>query len=91
MLVVAGIMSGLLGFGSGARQSDAMDYFMHLPLQGLECDQQLYDRRDGGRRGAGGFLARGDVPTRRGDGRARSDAPAHWLEQLLRMRRRELR
>ena len=33
LMVVAGIMSGLLGIGSGALKVMAMDYFMHLPLK----------------------------------------------------------
>ena len=33
LMVVAGLMSGLLGIGSGALKVMAMDYIMHLPLK----------------------------------------------------------
>ena len=32
LMVIAGLMSGLLGIGSGALKVMAMDYYMHLPL-----------------------------------------------------------
>ena len=33
LMVVAGLMSGLLGIGSGALKVIAMDYYMHVPLK----------------------------------------------------------
>src|SRR5262249_34956656 len=33
LMVVAGLMSGLLGIGSGALKVMAMDYLMHIPLK----------------------------------------------------------
>lgn len=51
-MYAAGILSGLLGIGSGAVKVIAMDQAMGLPFQGLNHDQQLHDWRDGcGERG----------------------------------------
>jgi hypothetical protein len=33
MMVIAGLMSGLLGIGSGSLKVIAMDYLMHIPLK----------------------------------------------------------
>jgi uncharacterized protein len=62
LMVVAGLMSGLLGIGSGALKVMAMDYIMHLPLKVSSATSNFMI---GGTAGAGAlvFLARGDVPT----------------------------
>ena len=62
MMVVAGIMSGLLGIGSGALKVMAMDYFMHLPLKVSSATSNFMIGVTAGA-GALVFLARGDVPT----------------------------
>jgi uncharacterized membrane protein YfcA len=62
MMVVAGIMSGLLGIGSGALKVMAMDYFMHLPLKVSSATSNFMIGVTAGA-GALVFLARGDVAT----------------------------
>ena len=71
-MVVAGLMSGLLGIGSGALKVMAMDYVMHLPLKVSSATSNFMIGVTAGA-GALVFLARGDVATvDRGAGRARS-------------------
>ena len=62
LMVVAGIMSGLLGIGSGALKVMAMDYFMHLPLKVSSATSNFMIGVTAGA-GALVFLARGDVAT----------------------------
>jgi uncharacterized membrane protein YfcA len=62
MMVVAGLMSGLLGIGSGALKVMAMDYFMHLPLKVSSATSNFMIGVTAGA-GALVFLARGDVAT----------------------------
>ncbi len=62
LMVVAGIMSGLLGIGSGALKVMAMDYFMHLPLKVSSATSNFMIGVTAGA-GALVFLSRGDVPT----------------------------
>ena len=62
LMVIAGIMSGLLGIGSGALKVMAMDYFMHLPLKVSSATSNFMIGVTAGA-GALVFLARGDVPT----------------------------
>jgi uncharacterized protein len=62
LMVVAGVMSGLLGIGSGALKVMAMDYFMHLPLKVSSATSNFMIGVTAGA-GALVFLARGDVPT----------------------------
>ena len=62
LMVVAGMMSGLLGIGSGALKVMAMDYFMHLPLKVSSATSNFMIGVTAGA-GALVFLARGDVPT----------------------------
>jgi uncharacterized protein len=62
LMVVAGIMSGLLGIGSGALKVMAMDYFMHIPLKVSSATSNFMIGVTAGA-GALVFLARGDVPT----------------------------
>lgn len=62
LMVVAGLMSGLLGIGSGALKVMAMDYFMHLPLKVSSATSNFMIGVTAGA-GALVFLARGDVPT----------------------------
>lgn len=62
LMVVAGLMSGLLGIGSGALKVIAMDYFMHLPLKVSSATSNFMIGVTAGA-GALVFLARGDVPT----------------------------
>jgi len=47
----AGLLSGLLGIGSGAFKVLAMDYFHAAADEGVHRDQQLHDRRDLSRHG----------------------------------------
>jgi len=51
LMVVAGVVSGLLGIGSGALKVLAMDGLMRLPMKVSLRDQQLHDRCDGRRLG----------------------------------------
>ncbi|HSR58370.1 MAG TPA: sulfite exporter TauE/SafE family protein [Candidatus Binataceae bacterium] len=62
LMVIAGLMSGLLGIGSGALKVIAMDYFMHLPLKVSSATSNFMIGVTAGA-GALVFLARGDVPT----------------------------
>jgi uncharacterized membrane protein YfcA len=62
MMVVAGLMSGLLGIGSGALKVIAMDYIMHLPLKVSSATSNFMIGVTAGA-GALVFLARGDVTT----------------------------
>jgi uncharacterized protein len=62
MMVVAGLMSGLLGIGSGALKVMAMDYLMHIPLKVSSATSNFMIGVTAGA-GALVFLARGDVST----------------------------
>ena len=62
LMVVAGLMSGLLGIGSGALKVMAMDYFMHVPLKVSSATSNFMIGVTAGA-GALVFLARGDVFT----------------------------
>jgi len=62
LMVVAGLMSGMLGIGAGALKVTAMDYFMHLPLKVSSATSNFMIGVTAGA-GALVFLARGDVPT----------------------------
>jgi uncharacterized membrane protein YfcA len=62
LMVVAGLMSGLLGIGSGALKVMAMDYFMHLPLKVSSATSNFMIGVTAGA-GALVFLFRGDVST----------------------------
>ncbi|HKV54018.1 MAG TPA: sulfite exporter TauE/SafE family protein [Candidatus Binataceae bacterium] len=60
LMVVAGLMSGLLGIGSGALKVMAMDYIMHLPLKVSSATSNFMIGVTAGA-GALVFLTRGDV------------------------------
>ena len=62
LMVVAGLMSGLLGIGSGALKVMAMDYVMHLPLKVSSATSNFMIGVTAGA-GALVFLARGNVAT----------------------------
>jgi len=62
LMVVAGLMSGMLGIGSGALKVMAMDYFMHVPLKVSSATSNFMIGVTAGA-GALVFLARGDVST----------------------------
>jgi uncharacterized protein len=62
LMVVAGVMSGLLGVGAGALKVAAMDYFMRLPLKVSSATSNFMIGVTAGA-GALVFLARGDVST----------------------------
>ena len=62
LMVVAGLMSGLLGIGSGALKVIAMDYYMHVPLKVSSATSNFMIGVTAGA-GALVFLARGDVST----------------------------
>jgi uncharacterized membrane protein YfcA len=62
LMVVAGLMSGLLGVGAGALKVAAMDYLMHLPLKVSSATSNFMIGVTAGA-GALVFLARGDVST----------------------------
>jgi uncharacterized protein len=62
VMVVAGLMSGLLGIGSGALKVMAMDYLMHIPLKVSSATSNFMIGVTAGA-GALVFLARGDVST----------------------------
>ncbi len=62
LMIIAGLMSGLLGIGSGALKVMAMDYFMHLPLKVSSATSNFMIGVTAGA-GALVFLARGDVAT----------------------------
>jgi hypothetical protein len=60
LMVIAGIMSGLLGVGAGAVKVTAMDYFMKLPLKISSATSNFMIGVTAGA-GALVFLSRGDV------------------------------
>jgi uncharacterized protein len=60
LMVVAGLMSGLLGVGAGALKVAAMDYLMRLPLKVSSATSNFMIGVTAGA-GALVFLARGDV------------------------------
>ncbi len=62
LMVVAGLMSGLLGVGAGALKVAAMDYFMRLPLKVSSATSNFMIGVTAGA-GAIVFLVRGDVAT----------------------------
>jgi uncharacterized protein len=62
LMLIAGLMSGLLGIGSGALKVIAMDNIMHLPLKVSSATSNFMIGVTAGA-GALVFLARGDVPT----------------------------
>ncbi len=62
LMVIAGLMSGLLGVGAGALKVAAMDYFMRLPLKVSSATSNFMIGVTAGA-GAIVFLARGDVAT----------------------------
>jgi uncharacterized protein len=62
LMVVAGLMSGLLGIGSGALKVMAMDYIMHIPLKVSSATSNFMIGVTAGA-GALVFLSRGDVST----------------------------
>ncbi len=62
LMVVAGLMSGLLGVGAGALKVVAMDYLMHVPLKVSSATSNFMIGVTAGA-GALVFLARGDVAT----------------------------
>jgi uncharacterized membrane protein YfcA len=62
LMVVAGVLSGLLGVGAGAIKVMAMDYFMKLPLKVSSATSNFMIGVTAGA-GALVFLGRGDVST----------------------------
>jgi uncharacterized membrane protein YfcA len=62
LMVIAGLMSGLLGVGAGALKVVAMDYFMRLPLKVSSATSNFMIGVTAGA-GAIVFLTRGDVAT----------------------------
>jgi uncharacterized protein len=62
LMLLAGLMSGLLGVGAGALKVAAMDYLMHLPLKVSSATSNFMIGVTAGA-GAMVFLARGDVST----------------------------
>jgi uncharacterized membrane protein YfcA len=62
LMVLAGVMSGLLGIGSGALKVIAMDYVMHVPLKVSSATSNFMIGVTAGA-GALVFLARGAIPT----------------------------
>ena len=62
LMVIAGVMSGLLGVGAGALKVAAMDYLMRLPLKVSSATSNFMIGVTAGA-GAIVFLARGDVST----------------------------
>ncbi len=62
LMAVAGLMSGLLGIGSGALKVMAMDFIMHVPLKVSSATSNFMIGVTAGA-GALVFLARGDVAT----------------------------
>src|SRR6185437_10415332 len=62
LMVIAGLMSGLLGVGAGALKVAAMDYFMRLPLKVSSATSNFMIGVTAGA-GAIVFLVRGDVAT----------------------------
>jgi uncharacterized membrane protein YfcA len=62
LMLIAGVMSGLLGIGSGALKVIAMDQVMHIPLKVSSATSNFMIGVTAGS-GALVFLARGDVAT----------------------------
>ncbi len=62
LMVVAGLMSGLLGVGGGALKVTAMDHYMRLPLKVSSATSNFMIGVTAGA-GAIVFLARGDIAT----------------------------
>jgi uncharacterized protein len=62
IMIIAGLMSGLLGIGSGSLKVMAMDYLMHVPLKVSSATSNFMIGVTAGA-GALVFLARGDVST----------------------------
>jgi uncharacterized protein len=62
LMVVAGLMSGMLGIGAGALKVLAMDYIMHVPLKVSSATSNFMIGVTAGA-GALVFLSRGDVST----------------------------
>lgn len=62
LMVIAGLMSGLLGIGSGALKVIAMDQVMHIPLKVSSATSNFMIGVTAGA-GALVFLARGDIST----------------------------
>jgi uncharacterized protein len=62
LMVIAGLMSGLLGVGAGALKVAAMDYVMRLPLKVSSATSNFMIGVTAGA-GALVFLARGDIST----------------------------
>jgi uncharacterized protein len=62
LMVIAGLMSGMLGIGAGALKVMAMDYIMHLPLKVSSATSNFMIGVTAGA-GALVFLSRGDVST----------------------------
>ena len=62
LMVIAGLMSGMLGIGAGALKVTAMDYFMRLPIKVSSATSNFMIGVTAGA-GALVFLSRGDVPT----------------------------
>ncbi|MGH7814861.1 MAG: sulfite exporter TauE/SafE family protein [Candidatus Binataceae bacterium] len=62
LMLVAGLMSGMLGIGAGAVKVIAMDYVMHIPLKVSSATSNFMIGVTAGA-GALVFLARGDVST----------------------------
>ncbi len=61
-MLVAGVMSGLLGIGSGAFKMIAMDQVMHIPLKVSSATSNFMIGVTAGA-GALVFLSRGDIST----------------------------
>ncbi len=62
LMLVAGVLSGMLGVGAGAVKVVAMDYFMRLPLKVSSATSNFMIGVTAGA-GALVFLARGDIST----------------------------
>jgi uncharacterized protein len=62
LMLVAGLMSGMLGVGAGALKVTAMDYLMHIPLKVSSATSNFMIGVTAGA-GALVYLARGDVST----------------------------
>lgn len=62
IMLVAGLMSGMLGVGAGALKVAAMDYLMRLPLKVSSATSNFMIGVTAGA-GALVYLSRGDVPT----------------------------
>jgi uncharacterized membrane protein YfcA len=62
LMLLAGLLSGMLGVGAGAVKVMAMDYFMHLPLKVSSATSNFMIGVTAGA-GALVFLSRGDIST----------------------------